>query len=499
MGLASWRYMECAPAPKRGASDDAAGERTAKRGGSDPPWLDYECRALADMCGIDASGIPNESDFEQRVTEYGKRHAESCGCNWRLFEPRKTPLSLCDNRHMLEWEHVVDAYPGVLDMIREPVREYQQFLVGTPCKHAINVQVNIGLLLSEYHSESLTFTTKWCIFTPLKQLFQFGAERLKMEGYVVPRHQTRLKTDLIERPDSWRYTFDGRDISESRTLYELGLNIDPRDGKIGDEIIDIFAFETLGGGERSQVPGDSPEHGESREAALLVPRARPSGPVEDWTTFDVKDWLLFLKLDPLAKVTDGKRICGALLPLLRKSDWLTLGATVDDYKCITLALAAAESRLRGMDIPSITERWDSIEAEARRLGQVVSKTPLPALPPPPVPAAVATVTAVTSTAVTSEVADVETNGMPVSKPVASMGRPRELNPLCNGMFCCPNAACSEFKTFMAQPSKGLRTHMKNSAECKEFAKTVQCVRFFAKFGFGECQSYVCRSRVLSPQ
>ena len=28
--------------------------------------------------------------------------------------------------------------------------------------------------------------------------------------------------------------------------------------------------------------------------------------------------LLFLKLDKLAKVADGKRICGALLPLLRK-------------------------------------------------------------------------------------------------------------------------------------------------------------------------------------
>ena len=69
-----------------------------------------------------------------------------------------------------------------------------------------------------------------------------------------------------------------------------------------------------------------------------------------------------------------------------------------------------------------------------------------------------------------------------------MGCPRKLNPLCNGMFCCPNAACSEFKTLMTQPAKGLRKHVKNSAACKELAKTVQCVRFFAEFGFGECQS-----------
>jgi hypothetical protein len=74
----------------------------------------------------------------------------------------------------------------------------------------------------------------------------------------------------------------------------------------------------------------------------------------------------------------------------------------------------------------------------------------------------------------------------VSKPAAAMGRPRELNPLCNDMFCCPNAACSEFKTLRGNPTKGLRKHMKNNAECKELAKTVQCVQHFPGRGFGEC-------------
>ena len=74
----------------------------------------------------------------------------------------------------------------------------------------------------------------------------------------------------------------------------------------------------------------------------------------------------------------------------------------------------------------------------------------------------------------------------VSKPAAATGRPRELNPLCNDMFCCPNAACSEFKTLRGNPTKGLRKHMKKYAECKELAKTVQCVQHFPGRGFGEC-------------